>query len=281
MNTLSNDVITRVGSEVDSDLIYNITTVSYIQSLLRPYAEAIEMATDVEGIQAWIPQVFPGELGSHVLHKMNTDVKEVDKLVAAKNSVIEYLMSMILELASRDVKSSNDETVLPWDIQRAIGEDEELAPLFGITRSDNQLPVSVVVNEQVFTHMLTMEFTIGLLLFSTKNVSDHDFFITMFDAPLTSEYLYPTSDDQVSEHFHRFDYAPVPNDIYGAEFSAAVASTGAKFSVEVAGTQYGFNTTDFMQGFATGAQWIEVDHHAYWKNLLSYSPTGEATAISF
>lgn len=42
------------------------------------------------------------------------------------------------------------------------------------------------------------------------------------------------------------------------------------FTVEVNGVTYCFNTPDFMQGFATGALWTNMDHHLYWKNLISY-----------
>lgn len=47
------------------------------------------------------------------------------------------------------------------------------------------------------------------------------------------------------------------------------------FTVIVSGVKYMFNTPDFMQGFATGAQWLNeklgnanIDHHQYWSDLM-------------
>lgn len=48
------------------------------------------------------------------------------------------------------------------------------------------------------------------------------------------------------------------------------------FTIIIGDSLYKFNTLEFLQGFATGAFWVNqitgetsVDHHRYWKHLQS------------
>jgi hypothetical protein len=282
MNALTSETIIHVCSQVHPNLICHPTSIAYIQSLLKPYAEAIEVATDIDGITQWIPLAFPGELSKHATAEMikavakleiaedeNNDPKAVS---AAKVATIEYLVAEILELSGNRTREILDSTIFPWDIQTSAALDEELSKVLGITTDQTQLPVTVTVGPQQFTHMLSEEFTLGLLLFSDPTVGNHNFNITMFGAPLPSSYMVPTLETEEN----RLPRLLIPN---------GETDIDTRYTVDVGVHKYGFDSPDFMQGFSTGALWAGVDHHKYWKNLflISVSPTGEPIdqAITF
>lgn len=191
MNALLTDKIITVGQQVHPDHSVHPTTVSYIQTLLTPYAEAIEPAA-LEGVVQWIPLAFPGELAKHAMSEMiklrlrtatefgkpDTD-PEVETV--AKTAVIEYIVAELLELAGNVADDRTSSIILPWDVQRAISSDAEVSEMFGITEANTTLPVTVTVGQRQFTHMLGLEFTAGILLFSIA--TGHDFNITVFNTP--------------------------------------------------------------------------------------------------
>jgi len=39
------------------------------------------------------------------------------------------------------------------------------------------------------------------------------------------------------------------------------------YKITIGNNDYGFDNVEFLQGFASGANWNNVDHHKYWKNL--------------
>lgn len=43
------------------------------------------------------------------------------------------------------------------------------------------------------------------------------------------------------------------------------------FTVIIGETLYTFVSPEFMQGFATAAQWAGLDHHQYWKDLVHHT----------
>jgi hypothetical protein len=280
------------------------TSVAYLQTLLEPYAKTIEPA-DLGGITQWIPQAFPGELGTHALAEMNkAKDKKIDELVdaheaakgvppldeekanetvpeviaAAKTALIDYLVAEILELAGNAAREQHEYTILPWDVQRAIGTDGDFTKMFGFTKEMKQLPVEVVVGAQKFTHQLTLETTMGLLLFSDPAVGKHDFKVAMFGVPFTTEYIVPpaaTGQEPADQHVYKFDESRFYYDPAGSKQS---------FSVTVGKETYGFTSSDFMQGLATGAKWAGADHHQYWKSLQQHAYQGEQvtdTALAF
>lgn len=274
MNALTADAITAVGSRVHTDLVFHPTSIAYVQTLLTPYAEALEAAQDVAGITAWVPLALPGRLGVNALSEITKATKDnfreedanADPAIVAvvKAVVIECLVSETIALFGQFVPKNYTTTILPWDLQRGIGNDQELAPLLGIVPGVDSLPVTVTIGPQTFTHSLNEEFTMGLLLFS--KVGKVDFYITMFGVPLTTDY-FPLEDgtDRPSKYTYH-DENP------------------GRFKVKVTNTEYTFQTPDFMQGFATGAMWAIVDHHAYWSDLMTMSNQAEGEgwrAITF
>src|SRR5688572_19931607 len=100
MNVLTTDKIIALGRQVNPDTELHSTSIAYIQTLIRPYAEVIEPAS-IEEIIQWIPLAFPGELSKHALHEIlkiktanaiTLETLETDPVVetAAKDSIIEY-----------------------------------------------------------------------------------------------------------------------------------------------------------------------------------------------
>lgn len=256
MATYTSETVTRVMSEVDPQQTIHPTTVAYVQQVLKPYDDALMGAT-AEAIEQWVPQAFPGELSKHAqrdLDKAKADTENETPLdTRAKNAVLEYLLAEILEQSANRARDYRDSTILPWDVQAAIGNDTDLSQMFGLTKEHKLLPITVTIGPQKFTHEVSAEFLGGLLLFSDKHVGHHDFGVEMFDVPFPTDYMVREDADTNPSRFH---------------FTAGDKS---HYSVVVNDEVYGFITPDFMQGFATGAMWATVDHHNYWKDLTQYA----------
>lgn len=281
MNALTTDKIIFIGTQVHPHCYIHPTSIAYIQSLLIPFVEVIDPAP-LEGVLQWIPLAFPGELAEHATSellkaRLNT-IKELEKLeedpavqTAAKDAIIQYIVERLIELGGNKARDVNDNIIIPWDIQRGISNDMELSEMFHIPEDTKILPVTVTVGQQQFTHMLTDEFTVGLLVFSLPNVGNNNFNITLFGTPFNTDYL--THGDRRNRFTDRF-----------ADYGDDEVPTN--YSVNIDGVSYFFNITDFMQGFATGALWIGVDNHKYWSNLLEYTTVLEfgerfSTPITF
>ncbi|CAH6420037.1 Hypothetical protein HVR_LOCUS1076 [uncultured virus] len=304
MNALTSEVITRVGSQVHPDKTLHPTSIAYIQTLLRPYADALEPAASLQGIVGWVPLALPGQLAERAILEIiraiikvtpavnwqgiikwipsvlpdglaehaiseitkttanltpNGEIDENDPeiLRAARDTIIEYLTAEIVELSGNHAYDVNDMIILPWDIQGATGCDEELARMFG-TKCEPKtiltLPVDVVVGPQHYSHKLTEELTCGILLFGAAVGDRRNFNISMFGTPFSPDYMLQQN---------RF-------------------STGSEtYTVDVGGRNYTFNSVAFMQGISTGAQWMGIDHHTIWSNLLDHSQSEDGVPISF
>jgi hypothetical protein len=276
MNAHTFENIIRLTDPINHTL--HQTSIVYIQTLILPYVQVLEPAAG-EDIARWIPLAFPENLANAITSEFNQNVESMkleyqlqeiteEQAMAGKNSIIEYIINEILQAA--DVLDSDESggsdyvTIFPWDIQRCIAEDVELSQLFGITpdqktlpriskifpveRTLSSLPIIVMIGPQKFTHMLTIEFAMGLLLFSDPAVGNHDYHITMFDIPLTTDFSMIVNNNRYT-----------------------LAGEGDRhFKVTVADRIYRFDTPDFMHGFSTGAMWANVDHHLYWKDLTQY-----------
>ena len=257
MNTLTAANIAQIANEAHPEVLVHNVTVAYIQELIRPYAEAIN-AADVAGIEQWLPLAFHGMAEGMkmsvdaAITKMLSDNPTVGKDETARETVVLYIISELVDKASKYAMEKSDATVIPWDVQAVIAQNPELSKVFGITSDQVQLPIEVVIGPQKFIHQVTLEFTAGLLLFSDKTMGNRDFGVTMFGAPLTSEYMVITEEMHDASQYNRF----INPDRKSYEY------------VLIFGDQeYTFNTPDFMQGFVTGAMWSGVDHRAYWKDL--------------
>lgn len=267
MNVLTPENIEAIGNQVHPDSKVHPTSAAYIKFLVEPYAKAIETAT-VDGIQQWLPLAFPGEMAKHArtaADKMLTvgpplKPEKFDEVY--RSSVIDYLVAEILELAGNNSKDERDPTILPWDVQKGIGNDDELSQMFGIAKDQNQLPVEVEIGTQTFTHQLTLEFVAGLLL-SGEAVPDLVLAVSVFGVPFNASYIVPNGKEGEEENYNRF----------------SERRDEKQYTVLSVGGEYGFDTPDFMQGFATVAMWDNVDHRKYWSDLAKITRTAEGDEV--
>lgn len=256
------EAIAVIGQQVHPGMHYHPTTVAYIQYLVRPYNEAINYAQDIESITRWVNLEFPGNLSKYAIIEMNKAILQnrgaIDSLSVAKNAVIEYILVELLEVSGNRARDEHDIVVLPWDVQIMIGFDKELTIMFNIAKGDVMLPVTVMIQNQPFQHMLSMDFVTGLLVF--YYASNNPINITMFNVPITNDYFITDGFPDLNSRYiiDRFTF----------------------FTVDVSDIRFKFDTSDFMQGFATGASWKHVDHHKYWTNLMSHTHNA-STQITF
>jgi len=219
--------------------------IAYIRHFLKPYAGILEDATSVEQIVQWLPLVFSHNVLNHVNVSDGYDLNSIKKLV------IRDIIAYIFEISEA---VEEDSAILPWDIREALLPDEFMCRAFGIDLTNDKLPVIVILDHNEHYHEMTMEFALALLLFSAPKGNLE---IRMFGAPLSMGFLMVSSG-----RFNKHHYPHV-------------------YSVVIYNNTYWFKTPDFMQGFKTGADWQGVDHHAYWKDLIHYTPTGQAVQITF
>lgn len=271
MTTITAALIRRVAIQLHPMGTYLDTTITYIQLLLKTYAEALVLATDLSSIKQWLPIVFPGKLAMEMLNVImeavrsqfrkefgqemegqggyinpahinilvdtiinnNEDVfNRKDSFVAsAKQVIIEHLISTICMKVGIN---ANDQHVLPWDVQEAIVKDKELSTLFGITVQT--LPVTIKIGDKDHIHQFTADFTAGLF-FSVMNNNDYQ--ITMFGSDVGLNY---------QSRYHK-QVQPV-------------------YSIHVKDVKIYFNTPDFIQGFMTGAMWLNVNYQDYLHDLI-------------
>lgn len=260
MDALKSERIIDISQQANVGMVIHDTSVSYIQTLLLPFATEIENITDIDTL---IKSIFPQTLflKGHIIEYIYANIKSdvtlnnPEDIAAAKNSVIEYLVLDIVELAGHSARESRDSTIIPWDIQKVITNSGELPEIFGVRQTDKYLPVTVeLVQGNPFIHELTEIFFGGLLLFSA--VSGSSFNISMFGVPFLTDYILNGN--------NRF-----------------VNLNGGIYRVEIAGSDIYFNSNEFMQGFITGASWIGVDHHLYWKDLTELDDNGKLIPLTF
>ena len=290
MTTITPEFIRHVAQKIYPDKTYTDTTVAYIQTLLHPYDMALAGATDVISIQEWIPLAIPGNLAKNAISYMTKVIRNEmlkginangqdlyrdvnldgiaaaiygknvewrtrpELLTEAKRAILDYIIEEITELAGNIAQDLNDRHVLPWDIQSAIKENNQLRQMFGIQLENTTLPVIATVGGSQHTHMFSTDFTAGLLLFSYA--SNNDFHLMMFDAPFELHYI-------IEENRYHEEGASL-------------------YSVHIGNKTFNFNNPDFMQGFATGALWVGADHRVYWDDLKQYTGDNEnGTSITF
>jgi len=253
MDILNNDDIIHIGASVSVDAELHPATVAYIQLLFKPYIDAMEPANNVEAIKQWIPLAFPGALGVHTLeHVMkactgiNPDPVNPVSVQIVKRATFEFLTAEVLSNSGDITLGFEDKIMLPWDVKLALSKDQDLCQMFDVNTDVNKLEVTVTVGPQEFKHYLSAEFVCGLLIFS--HVAKHDFKITIFGELFSIDYIV-----DVNNRFIDDEETKVVN-----------------YSVVIGEHIYMFDSTDFMQGVATGAEWSRVDHHLYWKNLINF-----------
>lgn len=287
MDALTVSDISNTFGQVRPNLNPHATTIAYVRSLLAPYAEVIEQATSIEGIEQWLPQALPTILSEHAASELSRAVTKAtimiirdgntiiddegnpvtdeiirgDILNVAKNAVIEYLVAELAEISGRVAQQEGDyHIILPWDVLKAIGNDPEFSTLLGITPQHNTLPVTVTIGGKDITYNMSVELAMGILVFEDAS-NNINFQLSMFGIRL---FLGSFIDRDDIESFRYIGQHVQPDTFY---------------TVNVNEITYRFKTPEFMQGVATGASWIGVDHHKYWNDLFSYNTNSDGQHV--
>lgn len=259
MNSMTADNIIHELQMVQPELIADPTSVAYIQFILTPYAEAIEQASDIEILINWIESAYPGDLSKHghseaIKAYQNTEGDEITRMAAARFNAINYLIDEILELGGYVTKDTRDERILPWDIKRAMGNDEELKIMIADPDSKT-LPIFVTIGAQNFEHLLSSELVAGIQDY--YRLRGDNISMSMFGVMLSTDYL-------ASE--------------YGRFYEENNDTT---YSVMIAGITRKFNTPDYITGAKTAAQWRNEDIHQYVTDLTMTNENGESVQLQF
>lgn len=208
---------------------------------------------EIYNIEEIITNVFNDIMPNTIIHQ--TSVKLLELLIYKyfpENDKLENILSKIF--TELEYLKEIDYVILPWDIQKSVREN--YPDIVDDLIIKDVLPVTITIGPSSFVHMLTLEFTVGLLLFSHPFVSQANYTISLFGAKFEPKYILGDGNLHLS---NRFDTAD------GNEY----------YSVKVSDTSFIFLSTDFMQGFATGAMWNNLDHHDYWDSLYKITIDGE------
>lgn len=266
MNAIATDnikqFVTNAADNIQDESFYlHPASITYIQNMLLPYADAIEKGEDKESIVSWVREVFDKSVADILLNDI------ADDIALLKYDIISGLVIRLLrQVVHVYVKDVDNSPLLPWDIQTALSENKETAKIIGLDINDKTslelLPVTVTFGPQQFTHMLSEEFVAGLLLFSDPSVGNYDFHVTMYDTPILP-FMRPQEDIT-----NRFILRDMEKDLN-------------RYRVTVNNITYVFDTPEFIQGFATGAQWASTDPHQYLSHLIQRNKQGIWEEITF
>lgn len=225
-------------------------TIEFVQSILQPFEHAILHIDDREGLEGWVQQTFP--FLSETIH---TDLGEAEYERTAGDdrrlTVLDAIFHDLLE-ETPDLES----IILPWDIVATA--TPALAAALGFDQAGGTIPITVTVGDQQFTHPMTADQALGLILF--QRIAGIDF--------------HPSMDGR---EFGFFEDRQEQN-----RFDVSDTFITPIFRVEIGGQVYQFLTPAFMQGFVTGALWTNTDHHAYWSHLVMVTtPASPPTPLYF
>jgi hypothetical protein len=277
MDMLTTDSIENIINDIrDEDtldmesLVIHPTTIAYIQARLRPVDLALGTALEFtspssEDLIQIVGELFPEFLENfedsrdehHIviqsddIRNSRTELQDIIKtgnMANLKSHLIKELVKWILGGAIYLVteKTDHENTLLPWDVQMHLGGLVDNEP--------TTLPVTVIINGVHNTHEMSLEFAMGLLLFSDQGVGDYPINASIYDVPFTSNYIIQD-----------------PNRFHYEEEEEEGRGRAPGYVVTVGLHTYEFQTTNFMQGFVTGAIWAGVDHHKYWHDLIQFS----------
>lgn len=215
-------------------------TDDYVNSLLQPYRDALAAATTVDAILQWIPAVVP-EVSEQIIPVVSTIVD----VEAAKVFTIGTFKSMLVR-GVIDVIHSDIDDLTPWDL--AENRNKMLIRLFGADAQ--QLPITVVVVDKAYAHVLSEEFAYGLSV-GLSGVPGFGLFLN------TSQ---------------------ITPDVFAGKYNnlaARQSDLAARYSATIGDINYQFRTPDFVQGIQTAAQWRGVNAHTLITKLSQLQGTTE------
>jgi len=219
---------------------------TYINQLIKPYTDAIDTIDNLDVFMQWVEQIIPEDLEK---------ITSID-LVEAKYNFIYYLKTELFAYIC-EVKNwafdgfvdADAKIVTPWNLSRY--RNEKLARLLG--PATNELPVTVVVGDKAFQHMMSEELALGILL----SVDDRAQ-LFMYNIPLTSDFLSASYEDPLLFYPER-----------------------ASYKAFIINRNYWFTSPDLIQGIKTGSEWFGEDPHAIVSELTLINDNDTETPITF
>jgi hypothetical protein len=236
------------------------TAVNYLMKLLVPYGMALDQATSVESVLAWVDAVYPPALAATTKQHINRAIRDtqLETLVPVTMVAIEALAGAILAAA---VPLKYDYSIMPWEIKAAIVSTPGLQAMFQLDAT-NTLPVTVQLGDKRFEHLLTQDFVAGLQDYYWA-AGDR---ITVFIAgEVLQHYASQHEDGFIDERPHFIVGLAVTdedNDTWPPEDRV-------------------FDTPDYLRGMATAAHWLGEDVHTRVTNLRYIDDRDHITVLTF
>jgi hypothetical protein len=232
----------------------------YVRSVIKPYVDVLsqvdinEFDIAVGALKPWIESVLPGDNGTRLtdaltkgdiasllifneneaedidpIYKPSTDVNII------KKQIVTYIGNLLL------FGATENDIDLPNVWKLAKYRDNGLSQIFG--EATDKLPISVMFEANSYQHLLTEDFTYGLLVgLSVCDNSDQPKFV-------------------VNLLGVNFDKTEIQKELELRRKSKH------KYQVLIGEIEFPFNTPDFIQGVSTAAQWHNVDPHQIVTNL--------------
>lgn len=228
----------------------------YIQVLVSPYINAMEPVTDLDALRQWIPGIFKDKADelsnaleanvSPLLLQLGDTATTDDGVVKiARTTITDFILRWILSKVITHFTGSGENIVLPWDVlDLVIASSDGLADFLQMDKNSKTLPVTVVIGSNKFEHNMTKELAYGLSLFCV--LTQIDCTIYMYETPLYQD-LWTNPNNRFSDESTLHD----------------------KYKITLtSGQSFKFETSDFIQGLATGAQWAGADVSTYITDLI-------------
>jgi hypothetical protein len=234
--TTSDDIIevepAATEVPVDDDVIQAFirpVTRAYVDSMVEPYLTALSAADSTESIRTWLPMILQDPYLEEIT-TMTSDITDVEEMKAL---FVQYLTGKLFELAHAQTYQDML-PILPWDVARI--KDPLFTKLFG--EPSTTIPVQVTVGPNIYVHMLSQDFTFGLLSALCKDTS-YSFKISGVELDIT--------------HLQsRYEPNAEVQHLYAATFPTGKAE---------------FDTPETIQGINTAAQWLNIDSRTLVKDL--------------
>lgn len=188
----------------------------YLDYLVADYKEVIDGADDIEVLADWIPQVLPDD---PELDQIIDNISLVD-VETAKSMILYILKSKVLALVL------DEPHISPWVLSNA--RDKTCTRLFGAP--EEKLEIVIHKGEKKYKHMLTEDFTYGLVVALHKS----KFEVSLYGAVITIDML---------------PQCYLLREAHGTKV----------YKVCYVKSVYYFKTPKFLQGLKTGAEWLEQD----------------------
>lgn len=219
---------------------------AYVDQLIEPYTNAMNTIDDLNIFREWITQIVPEDVNRIITNDLDE---------SKHNFVYHLKMQLLGHIAeAKDLPLDrfldlDASSVSPWDLARY--RNEELIRLFGA--ATNELPVTVVVGDSSYQHMMSEELAVGILLAVNNRAQ-----LFMYNIPISL--------DIIAENYSDPDF---------------LLPAKALYKVTIATTEYWFTTPDLIQGIKTGADWFGEDPHDMVEELELINDDETTTPITF